>query len=422
MSFRLFHEKTAWGSCFMAILMLNALGGCVKHNLEFERPKPFVAPIPNGINLSEELTLDAPTLPPGVKFVPKPGTSDSVTIDGVTVQVTSIADLGGFRSEFLKTIKLPNGKDFSFCLIPRLASMRVTNATDHIITLGQNMMLAGTIVHLEDETGKAYPLMNDWDAIKADAINALEEYNQKCQANMKAEIAELDAKADKITAETADFGKKELDEYASLLQGDYATRHEETMHRVQKLHWCRLLEVFWWLPVPVGLLVEDNPIKNPGFCLNSNESGRLSRSGMEVELYRLSPQSLLSGARKDVASVLQSQVFAKIDSARTNLSESISDMSSMLATTKEAATQEMANIQQPDDIVLNGAYQPIIILPGRSREVFVPFKKPAKDKEINEMNVYVIDLVTMMDAAGIPTKRGTFKFTMVPEIVTPVSR
>jgi hypothetical protein len=61
-------------------------------------------------------------------------------------------------------------------------------------------------------------------------------------------------------------------------------------------------------------------------------------------------------------------------------------------------------------------------LPGRSREVFVPFKKPAKDKEINEMNVYVIDLVTMMDAAGIPTKRGTFKFTMVPETVTPATR
>ncbi len=64
-------------------------------------------------------------------------------------------------------------------------------------------------------------------------------------------------------------------------------------------------------------------------------------------------------------------------------------------------------------VITSGVYQPINILPGRSEKVLVPFSKRKEDEVIKKINIGIYDLPTMVNEAGVPTKRAKFNFEMV---------
>jgi len=89
------------------------------------------------------------------KYEAEKGSKNPVTIDGVTVEVVSLT---GERNKSLIECSSPDNKPISYSVIPMAARVKITNNTDHVVSLGQTAMLTGTVITLENDKGEVYPL------------------------------------------------------------------------------------------------------------------------------------------------------------------------------------------------------------------------------------------------------------------------
>lgn len=108
----------------------------------------------------------APPAPPQkVSFVAKDG-KKSQTTDNVTVEVADISPVGD-EPEYSVIIKDPYDKEYRYTLFPMMLKVKITNRTDHIITLKQ------TIVKLEDESQNDYPMISNLSESKQKLVTKL---------------------------------------------------------------------------------------------------------------------------------------------------------------------------------------------------------------------------------------------------------
>ena len=80
---------------------------------------------------------------------------------------------------------------------------------------------------------------------------------------------------------------------------------------------------------------------------------------------------------------------------------------------KDKAIRQIMDLPNIENVITKGEDLPISILPGRTKSIVAPFAKRGADEAIREIRVGVFDLPTVVNAAGDPTKRATFKFEMV---------
>jgi len=66
------------------------------------------------------------------------------------------------------------------------------------------------------------------------------------------------------------------------------------------------------------------------------------------------------------------------------------------------------------NVITNGIYPAINVLPGRNEKILVPFKT---EKTINSVHINIFDLPTQVDEAGITIKRANFYFEMVAKSI-----
>lgn len=357
--------------------------------------RTITEPVSKKVQLPAFTPFDKPQidcfLDPSVRFVPKSGTPASITQDGVTVEVKGIYDLTkSDNSEFSRSFKLPDGSDCEVTLLPRMVCLTINNGTSHIIPIGRTSMLSGTVISLEDSNGKPYPIISSKEEVRKNALEVLGLSFEFFNAN-------LDLQYEEYNRKVASECESAYSDFLSYMQGDYSKQYGAARKQVKKFSWWELLE----LPT-LGIL-------DPPYCRFPEDSWSREQVMLGYLDGSYSP-SFIMNFQKKMLDDKRNEILAESGKSFENYKTYVQRL-------RENANAAINSIEWPSNIILDGDYPPIHILPGRSQDVLIPFKKPAPKDEIVEMNIYVVDLPTVIDAAGLPQKRDTFRFTVVPEVV-----
>lgn len=94
--------------------------------------------------------------------------------------------------------------------------------------------------------------------------------------------------------------------------------------------------------------------------------------------------------------------------------KSLDSFKANVAQFKANAITQMRNgiSENIGNIITSGVYQPISLIPGRATKIVAPFNIRKEGEVIEILYVNIFDLPTMVDAAGNPTKRDHFNFTL----------
>ena len=291
-----------------------------------------------------DLPLMEPVKLQNVRFIPKDGIGKS-TQDNVTVEVS---DVVSSTSESDYTIKIKDGKvEHNFSVFPMLLVLKITNNTDHIVTLER------TIVKIEDDKQNDYPMINSIAEIKQQAIAAIGRlYDDHLKQIQKTNLADL---KDKIN-------------------GTYKPQYDQFAQEVRE-------------KLAKGVQIRF-PETRPDYVV--------TMSGVNENLKFHSPAELYARNKK-VLDAQSSGIASAIEKIKKYHAQQID---------KKIPTNMKG-------VITSGVYQPINILPGRSEKVLVPFSKRKEDEIIKNINIGIYDLPTMVNEAGVPTKRAKFNFEMI---------
>jgi hypothetical protein len=294
-----------------------------------------------------------PPAPTGPRYRARDGSQNPLTTDDVTVEVISVSDRLP-EGELWITCPGPSTGTVRFGAIPLAAVIRISNGTDHIIALGQTALLTGTVIVIEDEMGKSYPL------------HSLQSWKQELNTSI---FAYYDGGFTQTFSDHQREGKEAIGRYTATLRGPYAKEYDayKSSHGTYSL--LSLLNPLWWIGAILG--VDANP--------------PLDES--------ISPENLEA---RNVAQLRQE--MAGIES------EAHQQLAAKRSLCSQQATE--AKLGEGHPVVLSGTYPPIRILPARERRIFVPLQPVGSYPKIFRFQLY--DLVTRSDAAGNPTRRSTF--------------
>ena len=131
---------------FVCLLVAFLTVGCAK----------IITVTPPNLNTTFDpsMPFSAPEQPKFVKMIPKDG-KRSIRQDDVIVQVDNVVSTDN-ESEYTVSVQDPSepNKSYQFKLFPMMLKLKMTNNSNHIITLTK------TIVKLEDENQNDYPMVN----------------------------------------------------------------------------------------------------------------------------------------------------------------------------------------------------------------------------------------------------------------------
>ena len=325
--------KKLFAVCLLAMM---SCAGCA--TVETVTPPSFSFKPDSDFQLSQPDTAQI------VRFVSKDG-GGKATQDNVTVEVSDIVGQTG-ESDYSISFE-DRGQKYNYSVFPMLLVLKITNNTDHIVTLNN------TIIKIEDDKQNDYPMANTVFETKQKAITT---------------IREMFESRDRKYRETflADVKEK--------INGTYKAQYDQFSQDVRAK-----------MAKGVEIRFPETP---PGKVVTVH--------GLNENLKNQSPAELYKRMQKDVTE--REQTFAKGRNAI------------MSRITKQIEEKIPNNMK---GVITSGVYQPINILPGRSEKVLVPFSKRKEDEIIKKINIGIYDLPTMVNEAGVPTKRAKFNFEMV---------
>ena len=347
---------------FVSVPLLNY--GC--GTVTVQKPKIPDIPVVQFEEPKASTSMFLPPVPKNYTFVEKNG-KDTKTEDNVSVRVASIvnkidADI------FSTTIEGPDGRQYKYSIFPMMLVLEITNNTYHIITLRR------TIIHLEDENQREYPLVSTLDDNKrrlADEIGkAFDEYTKQT-------VSSVDTQ--KITNEYKS-------RYRSIVYGDYKADYDRMVREIKE--------------------AESNPMKE-GVRTPDMVGGHLTAYGIEELLKEYSPDTVYSEGERDLNNNLRNITYQYNAKNQQKLAE--------INMLKNKAIQQIINLPKINDVITEGEYLPINILPGRTKKIIAPFSRRTHDTEIQSILVGIYDLPTKVNEAGDPIKRTNFNFHMIAE-------
>lgn len=328
-------KKFAW------FLMLALLSGCAK-TITIHPP-----------NLQTKFDLDVPfntpLQPKLVKLVPKDG-KKAITQDNVTVEVNNVTPVSEI-SDYIVSVTHPmdDNKKYEFELFPMLLKLKISNNSDHIITLTK------TIVKLEDDNQNDYPMMNTMSENKQRLISQLQHSYQPFISNLHNVGIDVCKKKIKLIASEEAYQKLRAEISAIRKEG--------------------------------------NNVRTP----DMDGGYYLTEIGIQETLSNYRPEN---AAKR----VCESQNMYK------QLGEYSAKASKQMQDAIFKINQLPDNMKNS---ITNGVYQPINILPGRTETIVVPFGPSKEGETIKYIHVGIFDLPTRVDDAGNPTKRAHFNFDLV---------
>ncbi|MEI6209582.1 MAG: hypothetical protein WCP20_22600 [Desulfuromonadales bacterium] len=322
----------------ICLLVMLLCAGCATVTVETVTPPSF------SFKPDLSIPLKSPSTQQKVRYIPKDGLGKA-TQDNVTVEVSDIVSTSS-ESDF--TIKIKDGEtEHNFSVFPMLLVLKITNATDHIVTLER------TIVKIEDDNQNDYPMINSISEIKR-------------QAN--AEIAKL--YADNLNQ----IKKINLEDLKDKINSIYKPQYDQFAQDVRA-------------KIAQGVEIRF-PETRPGY--------HVTMQGINDSLKNYSPAELYARNKK------------LLDASNSGVASAMEKIKNFHAQQIDKKIPETLK-----GVITSGIYQPINILPGRSEKVLVPFSKRKEDEIINKINIGIYDLPTMVNEAGVPTKRAKFNFEMV---------
>lgn len=392
-------------------------------------PAPPPIPAPEGAEF-------LPELPPPVQFVPKPGTESKKTIDDVTVEVESIVTSGRREGvSYTTQIDGPDGRTYEVSLIPQVVTIRVSNATDHIVTLGRTAMLTGTVIRLEDEQQRPFLLYKNMaemrEKLRKRIDEAFKRYAKQAAPGIgKAGVLSLTGKrrlGDRRTDPQWQRGCSEaFAKFEKSFRLTYGSAFQSFSQEVDKycLGWRSMFYTVTlrgpmsveaavlskWNEARLAQLREYGLSRLPGRTDLEKEKGQDETPAFSASFAKdfrneRAPEEVLSCVRKVYEE--------KKEAAQQDQALASARGYAEIMKFKNAALKKVQDIPEVRNVITEGDYPPIRVLPGRTVDIHVPFADPDRRK-ITEMDIHVIDLPTKVDAAGVPSKRANFSFAMVP--------
>lgn len=343
--------------------MLLLLSGCAKTITV--TPPPFEV----DSKLDLDIPFTVPLQPKLVKLVPRDG-QKAITQDNVSVEVASVVPAND-EADYIVSVTHPmdQNKIYQFQLFPMLLKLKITNKSDHIITLTK------TIVKLEDSNQNDYPMMNTMSENKQRLSGQIMNAYKPFTANLHNMGIELCKKKIKAIAPEA---------------------HAKLQAQISKI------------------LKEGNHVRKPdtqeGYFLNDN--------GIQLTLENYEPEIAADRVCED-----NNLYNFRLDESGQRAARQMQDAYKQLDELSQRAVKQMQDAlfkinEIPNTMknaITNGVYQPINILPGRAETIVVPFGPRKEGEEINFIHVGIFDLPTRVDDAGNPIKRAHFNFDLVAE-------
>lgn len=325
-----------------------------------------------------ENAVFTPPVPMNMKFVENSGKA-SQTQDNVTVRISSITDKLD-DANYTTTIEAPDGNEYEYSVFPMMIVMEIENNTDHIIRLEK------TIIYLEDENQIEYPLISSFNENKnllaKQISNAFDDYQNQLQLISSDDV-------NKNSEEKAAIYKTKV--YDSNYLQDYE-RFKTEMNQANKIGFGTAV---------LASSLDAEPTAQ--VRTSDMEEGKvLTTSGFNYKLEYYSPDGVYSNGVNEITGKAQALTNAINSYVYPKISE--------IATLKNKAVTDIMNMPNVSDIITDGEYSPISILPGRTKKIVAPISKRFEDEKIDSVTVNVFDLPTKVDAAGNPTKRANFQF------------
>lgn len=307
-----------------------------------------------------------PQLPPvnSVKFIPpktslikiaNDGGHGTISKDNVTIKITDITE--NTDSRFSTDIEDLNGTKYLVSVSPYMLSLNIDNNTDHILTLTR------TVIKIEDNNQQDFPLINSLNESKSDLL-------KQVLSSYDAYLADI------------------LSSYKQVMYGDYTVKHaafaQELLQSSKMTTGERMGMAFL-----SGMAHEKMPEISSVRTSDMPEGRILTAYGLKSKILETSPESIY----KRYETTLTQKVNILKDKAMKNINDQI---------------QINAN-----NIITNGFYQPISLLPHRSTTIVAPFTcMKTTSNSLNTLVVSIFDLPTQVNQAGDPTKRENFVFKM----------
>lgn len=322
-------------------------------------------------------------------FVAKNG-KDSITTDKVTVKVDSIISELKDNS-YSVDILGPDGVTYKYGLFPMMVVLKISNGTDHIVTLDK------TIVKIEDETQNDFPMISNVAENKQNMISrvnkAFDSYAKKMKSmvedDFKKQIGNVyttnyEAMVAKINEYESYGYRVDIGDICNVFGTERAPKNTEMFREIQGYNRVQRVDMLC--------------------AVNDDYEGYLNETGIKQVKALLSSDKYLPYYNKHfVADAnIDAQVNIKIKETNALKADAVSKVDSSLS------TSSIKNL-----ILSSGVFQPIVVLPGRTEKVIIPFNKRNEDEDIKSVNLFVFDLPTQVDAAGTPTKRANFQFEMI---------
>ena len=286
------------------------------------------------------------------RFIPKNG-HNSITKDNVTVRVTDITDKIT-DNRFSTDIEGPDGNKHLVSVSPMMLVLEIKNDTDHIITLKR------TIIRIEDENQQEYPLINSLHESKGKLISKVSQAFDQYLENIN-------------------------EEYKKTVYGEYSEQHKNFSNELRSAAKMSGSDA-----LVAGLIGGSSNIANVRTS-DMPEGKVLTEHGINTKIEETSPDTIYT--------------------------QRYSNLQGEISTIKSKAIQKISNQIQVSakNMITNGEYQPISILPKRTAKIVAPFSNTNSNKEINFLAVGIYDLPTKVNQAGDPVKRENFNFEMTSQ-------
>lgn len=305
----------------------------------------------------EEVRL-YPALSKELVYKEKSG-KDSITKDNVTVSVDSIVSHIK-NKDYQVELKDLEGRTYDYMIFPVAVVLKITNNTDHIVTLER------TIVRLEDDNQVEYRLIDSMPQNKAKL--------------MKKIMKMYDEYGEKIYNRTCP------QEYLTYYSGPYTGQYDQ--------------------------MIAD---------IHADIKAKNTWDGMDYTCCLLSSPFMLLGVKpytKKEITIFSYSHITESYSPHKKTGQCTGNANAQKMEVMKLKQEAIQMIQEnvPDNIpniITDGVYPKINILPGRTGTVIAPFEKRKETDVIKTLHVGVYDLPTKVDEAANPTKRANFDFVMI---------
>ncbi len=313
-----------------------------------------------------EINWPSPEKPEKYKYIAFKDSQNPMTIDNVSVEIISIVK-GLTESNYSINCKGPNGDDIVFPIFPVAAQLKITNHTNHILALGQTAMLTGTVIRLEDVEGNEYPLYSgeNW---RSDAREIINSYYEQCRSVVN---KSFDLKIEKLKANNTEI----LNSYRKGLYGPYANEYDKYVSDFETQSMLECINPLVWIGLALTGTYPDESY---------------DRS--------ISPKNLDQKNTIKLVGELQEIV--------TSINKRRSELLLLISRNERDCLYELEKLK-PTGIITRGDYPEIIVFPGKSQIMYVPFIKK-KGEYLEKIRFMLYDLATQFDRSGMPTKRSNF--------------